>query len=168
VQRCYDKALAIGLKGYAKLYVFPCETFTRSHPLVLIEILLVAEKFIYIYYFSMMVDIYGYLLFGRLFFETPRLVFQAILNFWNWTYRVSFVWVMNRFTSRLKHCFLICYCASFIFSCRPCLPWKKNSVPLDADVSENSCYKNNCPTAHCSLVIFYCASSIFSCWQGLL
>uniref|UniRef100_M8AK57 Embryogenesis-associated protein EMB8 n=1 Tax=Aegilops tauschii TaxID=37682 RepID=M8AK57_AEGTA len=34
VQRCYDKALAIGLKGYAKLYVFPLETFKHSHTLV--------------------------------------------------------------------------------------------------------------------------------------
>ncbi|KAM0864465.1 hypothetical protein ACQ4PT_043917 [Festuca glaucescens] len=49
VQRCYDKALAIGLKGYAKLYVFPLETFKRSHLLVLIEILLVQKKLFHIY-----------------------------------------------------------------------------------------------------------------------
>ncbi|KAM0863077.1 hypothetical protein ACQ4PT_044840 [Festuca glaucescens] len=49
VQRCYDKALAIGLKGYAKLYVFPLETFKRSHLLVLIEILLVQKKSFHIY-----------------------------------------------------------------------------------------------------------------------
>lgn len=58
VQRCYDKALAIGLKGYAKLYVFPLETFKHSHTLVVIEIIDYRRNHFIFILFSMMIYLY--------------------------------------------------------------------------------------------------------------
>ena len=94
VQRCYDKALAIGLKGYAKLYVFPLETFKHSHTLVVIEIIDYRRNHFIFILFSMMIYLYNmdlYYLGQCSLQQLIRLFFDTILNFSNETNSVSFV-----------------------------------------------------------------------------